>query len=236
MAAMLAGEGTKSCLTPDSRLASRSGKNFERENRMRLAALQERNLQKKLAEQIAASARARPKSRARGRARSAEPDVLVVSPPSRHCHFAGSPTQEMRDSDRLSDASTPEKEASSAPCAEVNRHATPSTAGLSSAGSSHSSHWEEQWQSQGLARRHIKSRMKEDRRFIDDNRFGSLCAAATPAPLLRRRVRGGADGWRLESRCHFTSTGMPYTAVCSPRLSKVCGGCGGCGWCGGGGI
>ena len=72
--------------------------------------------------------------------------------------------------------------------------------------------------------------------IVDDNRFGSLCAAATPAPLLRRRVRGGADGWRLESRCHFTSTGMPYTAVCSPRLSKVCGGCGGCGWCGGGGI
>lgn len=238
VAAMHAGEGAKSCLTPDRRPASRSGKNFERENRMRLAALQERNLQKKLAEQEAASSSARPRSRARGRAGSAEPDVLVVSPPSRHCHFAGSPAQKTRESDRLSDASTPEKEASSA--LKVNRHEAPSTAscrdlssrGLSSAGSSRSSHWEDKWQSKGLARQHIKSRMREDRRFIDDNRFGSLRAAATPAALLRRCVQsGGADGWRRESRCHFTSTGMPYTAVRSPRVSKVCGGCG---WCGGG--
>jgi hypothetical protein len=213
VSAMHGGEGAKSCLTPDSRPASRSGKNFQRENRMRLAALQERYLQKKLAEQEAASARARPRSRARGRMGSAEPDVLVVSPPLRHCHFAGSPAQETRESDRLSDASTPEKEASSASCAlNVNRHETPSTAscrdicsrGLCSAGSSCSSHWEEQWQSKGLARQHIKSRMKEDRRFIDDNRFGSLLAAATPASLLRRRVRsGGADSFG--SRADATS-------------------------------
>jgi hypothetical protein len=220
VAAMHAGEGARSCLTPDSRPPSRSGKNFQRENLRRLAELQEKNAQKKLAEQAARGARRQRRAGSATPTASA-PDVLVVSPPSRHCHFAESSAQETRESDLLSEASTPEKEAGSMVAPSTASCRGLSSRGLSSAGGSRGSHWEEQWESKGLERRHIKSRMQDDRRFIDDNRFGSLHAAATPPSCAGVCKEAGADWWQRESRCHFTATGMPYTAIRSPRLSKV---------------
>jgi hypothetical protein len=145
-----------------------------------LKALQEKNmLERRLKEQKAASGT----RRRTASSLTSGPNILVVGSPSRssrHCTFDTSSDA----GSSLSNASTPEKDAST-PCKSA-----PSSRGLCSA---HGSHWEEQWASRGLERKQIKSAQKDDRRFIDDNRFG----------------------------CHFTSTGMPFSVITSPRISKV---------------
>ena len=92
-------------------------------------------------------------------------------------------------------------------------------------------HWQDQWESNGLARRNIKSAIKEDRRFIDDNRFGCClipgkfyvdCFSQYFLLLSCFRSCNLATGWDSSYRCHFTATGMPYSSARSPRISKVC--------------
>ena len=188
VAAMHGGEGARACLTPESRPAS--ARDYQKEHREALKALQEKNLaNKKLREKREGPSLSRPRtavssSGASSRPRTASspaPNVLVISP-SRRCMDQGA-----SEASSLSNASTPEKDAEGGPpCNKAEGR------GLSSAHSG-SSHWEERWASRGLARSQIKSAVKDERRFIDDNRFG----------------------------CHFTPTGMPFNSMRSPRISKV---------------
>lgn len=175
---MHGGEGARACLTPQSRPVS--ARNYQKEHREALKAMQENNLKGK------SGARHRPRtasssSSTRPRtALSSGPDVFVVSPSQRCGNLDAS------EAGCLSNASTPEKDAETgSECKTLGR-------GLSSAHSG-SSQWEDRWTSRGLARSQIKSAVKDDRRFMDDNRFG----------------------------CHFTSTGMPFSVMRSPRISKV---------------
>ena len=105
------GDGVRSCLTPDSRPPSRI--DFLRENRLRLAALQERNLEKKRKdeERRSSATQRTPKtkhassmsvSRPRSASAAGTTDVLILSSPSNTA-----PTH-TNDSD-LSNAETPEK-------------------------------------------------------------------------------------------------------------------------------
>ena len=108
---MSRGDGVRSCLTPDSRPPSRI--DFLRENRLRLAALQESNLEKKKKdeERRSSTTQRTPKtkhasstcvSRPRSACAAGTTDVLIVSSPSNTA-----PTH-TNDSD-LSNAETPEK-------------------------------------------------------------------------------------------------------------------------------
>jgi hypothetical protein len=103
------GDGVRSCLTPDSRPPSRI--DFLRENRLRLAALQERNLEQKKKDEERRSTQRTPKtkhasstcvSRPRSAFSAGTTDVLILSSPSNTA-----PTH-TNDSD-LSNAETPEK-------------------------------------------------------------------------------------------------------------------------------
>lgn len=125
VAAMLAGNGARSCLTPESRPPSRNGKDFQKEHRMRLAALQEQKLKEKLlseARSKSASVRTRSSASASVRPCSAsvagKTNIPIVSPPSRHCHFDGTPPHITNDSD-MSLAETPEKDLHTDRCVRV---------------------------------------------------------------------------------------------------------------------
>lgn len=177
--AMHGGEGARACLTPQSRPVS--ARNYQKEHREALKALQEKNLKEKNGARHRRPRTACSSSSTRSRAASTSgPDVLVVSPSQRCVNHDES------EAGCMSNASTPEKDAETGSARKsVGR-------GLSS-GHSGSSQWEDRWTSRGLARSQIKSAVKDDRRFMEDNRFG----------------------------CHFTSTGMPFSVMRSPRISKV---------------
>ena len=115
---MHGGEGARQCLTPAVAASSdlvKSGKDFNKENRMRLAALQEKNLQRRIKEEAAAKSKSGPRPRSASSVSS-----------SRHRPTTNESKRNilsiLHESDALSGAPTPEKDS-----LDSSAHRTPSS-------------------------------------------------------------------------------------------------------------